>query len=426
VRRILVTLPNLAGHRQVYCRELCEYLLCRGFFVTVATDLTGLDEYAQLATLRENPNVQFVSDTWANEPHASTQLRELGNAVRVCGADVTLLLEADDAHALLAAQIGRPMHGLPCRRVGLFIRSTNYVHDVACTPTGRIGRAVLAALAYPYRPVSLQQPRIFHEVVMRHFAVLDVALCLDEVFVAMHGVRYGWLPDIAVVSDEGGETSAESVAWASRVSAFLNAQRGRPVVAYTGPPQARRGYDVLLQLACDIGGCFLHCGRTHGYDGYPVTELPAKAELASRSAILESGSFYQDFQTARITLSAARCVVLPYDRLHRGSSGAMLQALMAGLPVLVPDQGLMAWRVRTFGLGLTFAPGDWRDMGYKFRILQNTPPEFFADSIGRYLAYFSRTQFEAAMDGALGLRRAAALVPALDGIGSTHQAAPRL
>ena len=58
---------------------------------------------------------------------------------------------------------------------------------------------------------------------------------------------------------------------------------------------------------------------------------------------------------------------------HLGSSGAMLQALMAGRPVLVPDQGLMAWRVRNFGLGLTYVPGDRRDMRYKFSCCRARP-----------------------------------------------------
>jgi len=74
----------------------------------------------------------------------------------------------------------------------------------------------------------------------------------------------------------------------------------------------------------------------------------------------------------------------------------------------------MSWRVRNFGLGLTFVPGDFRDMRYKFSLLQNIPPEFFADSIARFLDYFSRAQFEAAMDDALGLPHAAVRVPRAD------------
>ena len=102
----------------------------------------------------------------------------------------------------------------------------------------------------------------------------------------------------------------------------------------------------------------------------------------------------------------------------------MLQALMAGRPVLVPDQGLMAWRVRNFGLGLTYAPGDWRDMRYKFFLLQTTPSEVFADRIRRFLAFFGRVQFEAAMDYALGLARTPPRAPTAEGSDPSSQTTP--
>lgn len=418
MKRVFLSLPNLDGHRQVYCRELCGYLLSRDFSVTVATDLTGLQEYAQLEMLTQHPRVRFVPDTWTEEDRATVQLRALVAAAREAAADVTFLAEADLAHGLLSAQIARPRQRLPGRRVGLFIRSTNYVHQVKYPQTGRVGRVIERPVlaAYGYSPLSLTQPRLFHEVVVSHFAVLDAALCLDEVFVTAHGGRYGWLPDVAVASAERAQGSTEAAAWEAEVSAFMATQSGRPVVVYTGTPQPRRGYEALLQLACDVGGCFIHCGKPSDSFGYPDEDLGARAALASRSAILEFGGFYQSFETARVTLGAAKCVVLPYAA-HLGSSGVMLQSLMAGRPVLVPDQGLMAWRVRNFGLGLTFAPGDWRDMRYRFSVLQNTPSEVFADRIGRFLAYFSRTQFETAMDVALGLRRVAAQLPSAEEIG---------
>ena len=77
---------------------------------------------------------------------------------------------------------------------------------------------------------------------------------------------------------------------------------------------------------------------------------------------------------------------------------------MAGRPVLVPDQGLMAWRDRNFGIGLTFASGDWRDLRCKFSVLQNTPPGVFADAISQFTEYFVRAQRAAALDLALGMR----------------------
>ncbi len=407
--RVFVYLPSLHGHRQVYCREFCDYFLSRGFSVTVATRLSDLHETGPLAVIREHPRVSFVPDPLEAGQNASSELRALGAAARQAGADVTFLAEADSAHGLLSAQIARPALRLPGRRLGLFIRSTNYVHKVKSPQLGRIGRVV--AESYTYRPLSLAQPRIFHEIVTRRFSVLEAALCLDEAFVAGENRRNVWLPDIWAPFREDNAASAEAAAWQAEVSTFLRPRGDVPTVVFTGWAAPRRGYHELLRLASDVDGCFIHCGAP--WDSGKVDQdggLEARATLVSRCAILESGHSYESFETARVTLRAARCVVLPYPQ-HLGSSGAMLQALSAGRPVLVPDQGLMAWRVRNFGLGLTYAPGDRRDMRYKFLLLQSTPPEVFADSIERFLAFFGGVQFEEAMDYAMGLARGAPRMP---------------
>ena len=415
-------LANLEGHRRIYCREFCDYFLSRGFSVTVATRMSDLDGSSHLEAVQEHPRVRFVSDPVEDEDNAFAQLRALGATVRQADAGVTFLAEADDAHGLLSAQIARPAHRLLGRRIGLFIRSTNYVHRLQSPQLGRIGRVV--AETYTYRPLSPAQPRIFHEIVTRRFPLLEAALCLDEVFVASQGRRHIWLPDIALASAEGEGAGAEAAAWQAEVSAFVKAQGGKPVVVYTGTADPRRGYQELLQFASDVGGCFIHCGRPWNPDGDDSDgDRGAKANLVSRCAILESGRPYESSDTARVTLRAAQCVVLPYPR-HLGSSGVMLQALMAGRPVLVPDQGLMAWRVRNFGLGLTYAPGDWRDIRYKFFLLQTTPSEVFADRIRRFLAYFGRVQFEAAMDHALGLTRTPPRAPTAEGSDPSSQTTP--
>lgn len=418
MRQVLLNMPMLeGGHYRIYCRELCDYFLSRDFFVTIAADLTGLHEYGQLEVLLDHPRVRFISDTWTGEARPAAQLRELTATVREVAADVVFLADHDRRLGLLTAQITRPWQRLPGRRVGLFLTSTNYVHDVRRPQLGRVGGRVEQAFLtlYRHRPLSPAQQRNFHQFVMRYFPVLEAALSVDEVFVAKEGgSRYHWLPDIAVWSGEGGQGSTEAAAWEAEISAFLATQGSRPVVAYVGMPQRRRGYEQLLQLACDIEGCLIHCGKLHGPGCDRFEQSPARATLHSRSAILESGRFYQDFDTAKVTFRAARCVVLPYRMSHLGSSGVMLQALMAGRPLLVPDQGLMGWRVRNFGLGLTYAPEDMRDVRYKFSLMQNMPTDSFTDAIGRFLAYFSRAQFEAAMDAALGLAHAGARLPRAD------------
>lgn len=390
VKGVFLAIPNLHGHRQIYCRQFCDYFLARDFAVTVATGLEGLGEFAELQTLVEHPHVNFIPDTWSGEPGPARRLRGLAAAARAVHPDVTFLAEADECRGVLAAQLTHPLLRLPGRRVGLFIRSTAYVHEPR--PSARL--------------------RLFHEVVAQRFPVLEKALALDEVFVARQHGRYVWMPDIAMWPGESGEDGHETEAWQTQLSEFLAAQKDRPVVVYIGMPQERRNYARLLDLARDTGGCFIHCGALHDPSGYPREELAVRSELVERSAILEFGRFYQSFETARVTLAAARCVVLPYRGEHLTSSGAMLQTLMAGRPVLVPDRGLMSSRVRRFGLGQTFAPDDWQDMREKFLELDSSLAGGVEKRIETFLAYFSRPQWEAAMDAAFGFSRVGPRLPA--------------
>lgn len=391
MKRLFLWLPLLDGHRQIYCREFCDYALSRDFSVTVAADLAGFGEYAPLEALARDPRVMFVSDSWSLRQTPLERLRGLAAACRAAHPDVTFLAEADVCRGMLTAQLTHPWLRLPGRRVALFIRSTKYVHESE-------------------RPWRL---RLFHEMVAQRLPVLEKALVLDEVFAADNKGRYVWLPDIGVWTGEKGTSDGddEAQAWRTQISDFLAAQRGKPVVVYIGMPQQRRNYERLLQLACDIDGCFIHCGAAHDLSGYPHETLAPRRELMSRSAILEYGRFYQSFETARVTMAAARCVVLPYGPEHLTSSGAMLQALMAGRPVLVPDRGLMGRRVRDFGLGLTFVPDDWDDMRAKFAALDGAPPGSFDKQIERFLSYFDRAQFEAAMDAAFGLSETGPTLP---------------
>jgi glycosyltransferase involved in cell wall biosynthesis len=389
VQRVFLSLPNLHGHRQVYCRQFCDYFLTRGFTVTVAAELEASGEYRQLATLIEDPRVTFVPDTWRRERKGVRRLRGLTAAARSAQADVTFLAEADELRAALVAQITHPSLRLPGRRVGLFIRTPGYIHEVE-----RSARS-----------------RLFHEVAGQHLPLLESAMALDEVFVGRAGGRYIWMPDIGLWPSEDALDPEETDTWRAQVSAFLAAQGSRPVVVYVGMPQERRNYARLLDLASDVDGCFIHCGALHDPTGYPLEETPAHRELAGRSALLEFGRFYQSFETARVTLEAARSVVLPYDAKHLTSSGVMLQALLAGRPVLVPDRGLLAERVRRFRLGWTYRPDDWSDMRDRFLALEAAPPEGIERNIRIFLDYFNAAQFEAAMDVAMGLPSAGPRLP---------------
>jgi glycosyltransferase involved in cell wall biosynthesis len=183
------------------------------------------------------------------------------------------------------------------------------------------------------------------------------------------------------------------------------------VFVYIGTNQWRRGYDVLLRLALDEDGCFAHCGRYEPEGGPQDPDVEAmRVALADEGRLLETSGPYLDPATADVFLRAARCVVLPYRR-HDGSSGVMLQALAAGRPVLVPDRGLMGYRVRAFGLGATYCDGDADDLRRRFRELHARGPEPFAAPLDGFMRYFARPQLVAALANALTGEGEGALLP---------------
>lgn len=393
----LVVSPSLQGHRVIYCRVLAGVLAEEGRRVVVAGDLRD-------GAVSGDP---LVRDLGAREGVELVDLGELlhGRAVPArdlavlaarAGADTVLLAEADD----FAGELGllRRVDGAPAglRVVGLFVRSTNYQYRARPTTVAR------ARLTLKRRFGRGSGREEFHARALRGRGLVDAALVLDERYACEHPRTHSWLPDIFREFDEPvAATDDETARWEQRLHVYLADAGARPVLVYVGTNQHRRGYDTLLRLALEVDGCVVHCGR-FVLDGEPsdaeVTAL--RAELEARRALFETGGPYVRPETAAVFLRAARCVVLPY-RQHDGSSGVMLQALAAGRPVLVPDRGLMAYRARTFGLGVTFRDGDAADLRRRFAELQTRGPVEYAARLDAYMGFFSRTQVSAAVRAAV-------------------------
>ncbi len=70
------------------------------------------------------------------------------------------------------------------------------------------------------------------------------------------------------------------------------------------------------------------------------------------------------FAAAGLLRRRGERLFLQYQILHRLalSSSTVIQALELGKPVLVPDRGLLGWRVREHGLGGTYAYEDIADL----------------------------------------------------------------
>jgi len=392
----LVVSPSLQGHRLTYCRVLSGLLRDLGRRVVVAGDMCDRDVSGAglLTDLGRWPGVELLDISGRHED-GRFGAEGLAALLREVGSDTTLLTEADGQIPALAAQRATSGGRLPGRLIGLFIRSTNYIYQSKASLSVRVRRRLRGSAR------GVVGHRAFHEDLVARDHVLDAALVLDENYAQGHLAGHAWMPDIFRETDEphpGSEGEADQ--WAGRVGAFLAEPRRGPVIVYVGAVQQRRGYDMLLRLALEQGGSFVHCGQLDDRDTSEREVVGLREALAARGALLETAAPYLAPETADVFFRAARCVVLPY-RGHLGSSGIMLQALAAGRPVLVPDRGLMAWRVRTFGLGDTYRDGDTHDLCRRFRALEAAGPETYVDALRAYMRSFSRAQLRAAIEAAV-------------------------
>ena len=401
---VVVFSPSLHGHRQTYCRVLAQILLDDGLDVVVVAGADAVPSVtsrltSQLEELEGREGFSFVGLPESGVARLQRSPRGFIRLLDNLGAAAVVLTEADVMRRVLTR--GSARLGGPRRWVGVFIRSTNYVHEVS-RPTGgplRVAAHGSRKAAHRMRHWGTDA-RLFHEALLPGAKLLDAALYLDETFVASHPRGALWLPDIFSSRPWSAATDGdETRRWELELRRFMASQGRRPVFVYVGTPQSRRGYDTLLRLAVAEEGCFVHCGRNEATD--PRDEPGAKRALRDRGGVFETGSSYEDDATADLFLRQAAAVVLPYDH-HLGSSGVMLQALAAGRPVLVPDEGLMARRVQGFGLGRTYRPGDWDDLRRNCRALFLEGRARYGPGIDAFIAGFSRSQTEAAVRHAMG------------------------
>lgn len=84
----------------------------------------------------------------------------------------------------------------------------------------------------------------------------------------------------------------------------------------------------------------------------------AGEELRARSDQITWRDAYVDEAELQRTYAATDYVLLPYARDFFGSSGVMAYATAHGKPMITTDHGCIGYRIRHYGLGLTYPSGD--------------------------------------------------------------------
>ena len=251
--------------------------------------------------------------------------------------DHVVLLHADHLQLSLATRL---RFAFPVRLSGIYFRSSFYYREAGRGPAS--ARAVLDDV----------QKRTLLRLALRN-PHLDTLFSLDPY--AVEPIRQlGGTPHVVALPEavSAGPALAETPA---ETRARLGLEPGREMVLLFGSLDARKGVRQLLDalarlpepLAQRVG--LVMAGES----------VAVQSEVADALAVLRRGGAVQTVHLdafvpddeMHLLFRAAALVALPYQR-HVGSSGVLVRAAAAGVPVLGQEYGMMGALIHEHRLGL--------------------------------------------------------------------------
>ena len=403
---ILFYSPTLTGHPQVYCRVIGEILLEYDIHLVIATGDT-VEWQVKWPDLRpffpmENVTVVSLSDySKTSDIHLTAEeLLKLQGDYEV---NSTLFIEAENFRDEFV-RIGKGQAGrLNGRTVGIFGRTTEWYPGEEFYSGCKIGRfdgTLRQNIGKIKRRIFTPQTidKFFYENILLGRHVLDILIVKDERLATVYKPLVRWLPEIYKVFSPLDDCEYEDE-WRC-LSAKFNVFRAQcspdDLLFFFGTGAWYKGYDYFIQmLVQDQTSYGIHAGAGIRYEPGKkfVGNLEHEREkLLQQGRLFETGGYVKSQKFIDLVFSSARRFV----STHRltVSSGTMLQALDKGLPVLVPDSGLIGYRTRQFGLGRTYRYGDVHDLVRQWSAFKNESVEKYQPSIRGFMHHFDRLAVE--------------------------------
>jgi hypothetical protein len=380
MQNALIYSPGFDGHRQVYVFVIVDVLKELGFKIYIAGNSKQIITNSfYIDKLKCNPEITIIdTSNFMQEGLGITPLEftELQNA---CKADLTVFVFADHHISLFVSQIFKKEYKFRGRIAGIFMQPFHYYQKTGLADKLRY----LKHLPSRWRKDDL----LFYNFFLKQFSLLNVALCIDENFVAHHK-KFVWLPDVfqqyaeLIVKDE----KSEQRIWIEKLNEFKEKNRDNFCFFYFGTAQFRRGYDILLKLCEEKHGCFIHCGLRDDKVQYSYNTNQLRLLLRKDDRLFETEQYIADPLTIEHFFMSVSHLILPY-RNYGGSSGVMLQALDYGIPVLAPDYGIIGHRIKKYKLGVTYDGKDESSLNLQFDYFRELNPKIFENNIKTYMNY---------------------------------------
>lgn len=401
-KTVLLYSPNLDGHPQVYCRVIGDILLEHGAELIIAAGISDgwADKWPDLKPFSTHDNVQ-VTSTFKYSASGSAHLKaeELQSIQENFGVDSTLFIEPEffrDEFVRISRREVRKLWGY---NAGIFGATTLWYPGEEFY-SGRKIRHFEGSLRNNLGKLKrrLFQPwtfdRYFFEKVLVENRLLDAVIVKDERVAERFKGQVSWLPEIYKVFNALGDDEGDQQYGRLKPAFEDFTSRFSPddLVIFFGAGAWYKGYDYFLQLlAKDNSSAGIHAGA-------PIRHVPGKqfvgepeptrdtllkeGRLFETNGYVESKKFIEDvFKSCRRFVSTHRLTV---------SSGTMLQALDHGLPVLVPDSGLVGYRARKNKLGRTYQYGNIQDLVNQWIAFRQEPVESFQTALNAFMRRFKR------------------------------------
>jgi len=404
MKKVLLYSPDVIGHPRVYCRviadaldgEECEVIVAMGF-----TDEVGLEHSPDLHPLVGRPGVRLVeSRTFSRSgaPHLTAE--ELVALQYELMIETTLFIEADKSNHEFRRIAAGDAPRLRGQNLGIFANTAEwYPGEDSQTGErkGLLAPTLRTTLGNLKRAVFDQRrsAKYFYEKVIIGERVLDEVLVKDERLADWRGRPVHWMPEISrpVPVPETTDEAAEFEQRKEELGAFLSRNEGREPVLYFGDGAYYKGYDLFLQfLESNPSFCGLHPGRPcderqRAWFKFDTDAL--RLRLAKEGRLYETGRYVHTQRLKELFFGAVRL----YMTTHRLtlSSSTVIQALELGKPILVPDRGLLGYRVRANGLGDVYRYEDLDDLRRKAEALWSTDLGRFSAPAMAFWQRFSDT-----------------------------------
>jgi glycosyltransferase involved in cell wall biosynthesis len=383
----LIYSPGFDGHRQVYAFVMANVLKELGFKIYIAGNTKQIITNSfYIDKLKDSHEITIIDTSNYAQGGLDISPEEFVELQDICKTDLTIFAFADHHISLFISQMFSKKNRFRGRIVGIFMQPFHYYQKSGLYDKLRY----LKNLPMRWR----NDDKLFYNLFLKLFSLIDVALCIDEKFVDYHQ-RFVWLPDVfqqyaeLIVKDE----KSEQRIWIEKLNEFKERNKDKFCFFYFGTEQFRRGYDLLLKLCEEKDGCFIHCGLRDNKVQYSFDTNHLRSALDKNGRLFETNLYIADPSTIEYFFKSVSHLVLPY-RNYCGSSGIMLQALEYGIPVMAPDIGIIGHRIKKYGLGLAYDVKNASSLKSQFDYFKELNPKTLENNIKRYMKYQTTEQLK--------------------------------